>query len=247
MSNYINPSRRIPLNRDTFNFGDLDEVLEWVDFFQPNDALFTISEFQRITGFDFLSEYKKDFGRDYQPPTDDVPMVEPTPEPSPAFKQEVLFYWGELQHNPKQKKFMVYTTPDDIEEWNKKYAPNAYALSQMDELDSIESVPQQLEDCRVPFDNGDGFQTATEPQRHQMVSVTSAIAKLSAGNVTTTASRTVIDTLDQVAALDVPGQVSDEGLANPNVPDIKTMADVYRRDPPAGAIRSPRRTRSSSL
>lgn len=236
MSNHIDPSRRIPLNRETFDFGNLDEVLEWVDFFHPHDALFTIAEYQRRTGSDFLLEYRNDFGREYQPPTDDVPMVQPSPEPSASFRREVLFYWGELQHNPKQRKFMVYTTPDDVDKWNKEYAPNAYALSQMDKLECTETMPPRY-DCGVPAANN--FPATAVPQCHRIVAVTSALVELSAGDVVTTASRSVIDTLTQVATTEVSEQVSDESEANP-VSNAKTIAGVYRGDLPA----SPRKTRS---
>lgn len=246
MSFYVKPSRRVPLNRGTFRFGDLDEILEWVDFFQPEDASFAISEFQRLTGLDFLLEYKNDFGRDYCPPTDDVPMEEPIPEPSATFKKEVLFYWGELQHNPKQRQFMVYTTPEDVDAWNKTYAPKTHALSQMDKLDCDGSAPQQLETCAAVQTSDPAPANA---RYHQVVSVTSAIAELSTGDVLTTASRSVIDTLTQVEVQrdceNIPyptlRQASEESMALPVQPDKKAIIDMYRGDSP-----SPRRTRSNS-
>lgn len=234
MSYYVNPSRRIALNRATFDFGNIDEVLEWVDFFQPNDALFTIAEFQRRTGLDFLLEYKNDFGREYQPPTDDVPMVQQISEPSPAFKREVLYYWGELQHNPKQKKFMTYTTPDDVEEWNKMYAPNAYALSRMDEPECVEL---NSEDHGTPA--AEDSPAIIEPQCQTIVAVTSAMVELNTGNTITTASRSVIDTLVQVVTPEASTQVSDESEAH-LTSSAKNIVDIYRGGLPV----SPRKTLS---
>lgn len=245
MAFYVDPSRRIPLDRNTFKFEELEEILEWVDFFKPEDALFAISEFQSRTGLDFQAEYEKDFGRKYVAPTDDVPMKQPVPEPSADFKREVLFYWGELQYNPKQRKFMEYTTPDDVEKWNKVYAPYAFALSQMDgpaddvderdalEDNTIENVPEDNTACAE--ENG-SVQESVQLQR-----TTSVAVKVNAGNVTTAASRTVIDTLIQVATPIASEQVSDESVAS-TVPDVKAIADVYRKGNPV----SPRRTRSSS-
>lgn len=237
MSYYIDPSRRISLDRNSFDFGDLEEVLEWVDFFSPEDALFTIAEFQQRTGMDFLSEYKKDFGREYQAPTDDVPMVQPTPEPSPEFKREVLFYWGELQHNPKQRKFMVYTTEEDVDEWNRLYAPRTYALCQ---TDSFEEVPPHQCGELVPAnqDLGCDEEVITTNSKSGVVAVTTALLELSAGDTTITASRAVIETLTQVTNPESSNRRSEEG----EVPSSsrKRIADAYRRDLPV----SPRRTRS---
>lgn len=247
MSFYVDPSRRIALDRNSFDFGDLDEILEWVDFFKPEDALYAISEFQRRTGLDFQAEYEKDFGRKYVAPTDDVPMEQPVPEPSADFKREVLFYWGELQYNPKKIKFMEYTTPDDVEDWNKVYAPRAFALSQMDEPAAPADVPRvpEQQDLVVQPVNVTGELPAigdvSTPIGVQLQQITSVVAKMNTGNVETAASRTVIDTLVQVAVPAASEQVSDEGKAI-TAPDVKTIVDVYRRESPV----SPRRTRSNS-
>lgn len=243
MAFYVDPSRRVPLNRNTFNFGELEDVLEWVDFFKPEDALFTISEFQSRTGLDFQVEYEKDFGRKYVAPTDDVPMKQPIPEPSADFKREVLFYWGELQYNPKQKKFMEYTTPDDVEKWNKVYAPYAFALSQMDESDEDDEEQDVLEviECVPEGSAAQAIEDGSNQVGVQLQRTTSVAMKVNTGSVTTAASRTVIDTLVQVTTPAASEQTSDESLAT-TVPDVKAIAGVYRRGTPV----SPRRTRSSS-
>lgn len=239
MSFYVDPSRRVPLDRNSFKFEDLDEILEWVDFFKPEDASFAISEFQKRTGLDFQAEYEKDFGRKYIAPTDDVQMKDPIPEPSADFKREVLFYWGELQYNPKKIKFMEYTTPDDVEKWNKVYAPRAFALSQMDEPAPPAEAPSVLED------NADGELPAigSVPAQIgvQLQQITSVVAKMNTGNIEAAVSRTVIDTLVQVAAPAVLEQVSEDDEAI-SKPDVRTIIDVYRGDSPV----SPRRTRSNS-
>lgn len=247
MSFYVDPSRRIALDRNSFDFGDLEEILEWVDFFNPEDALYAISEFQRRTGLDFQAEYEKDFGREYVAPTDDAPMKQPTPEPSADFKREVLFYWGELQYNPKQRKFMEYTTPDDVEKWNRTYAPRTFALSQMDEpaiSADVQNVPEQ-QSLVVHSANAFGELAVTDELPAQigvqLQQITSVVAKVNTGNVETAANRTIIDTLVQVAVPAVSKQVSDEGRVV-TVPDAKTIVDTYRRDSPV----SPRRTRSNS-
>lgn len=237
MSYYIDPSRRIPLNRNSFDFGSLDEVLEWVDFFCPEDALFTIAEFQQRTGLDFLFEYKKDFGREYSAPTDDAPMIQPTSEPSPEFKREVLYYWGELQHNPKQRMFMAYTTEEDVENWNKQYAPRTYALCQMDDFE--DALPHQSGEL-IP--TSQDFNRAEEAvatnSQSGVVAVTTALLELSAGDTTITASRSVIETLTQVINSEASNRSSEESEV-PSHPS-KRIVDVYRGNLPV----SPRRTRS---
>lgn len=236
MSYYINPSRRIPLDRRTFDFGNLDEVLEWVDFFCPKDALFTIAEFQQRTGLDFLSEYKKDFGREYQAPTDDVPMAQPAPEPSPEFKREVLYYWGELQHNPKQRKFMVCTTDECVESWNELHAPRTYALFQEDDFE--DALPQQDDELiSSNQDLGRKEVVATSPQGG-IVAVTTALLEFSAGNTTTTASRSVVETLTHVINSEASNRRPEKSEVPPN--SSRRIADMYRRDLPV----SPRRARS---
>lgn len=136
----VEKSRRILLNRDTFDFSDLDEVLEWVDFFNPSDAAYTIEKFESLTGKDFKKEYRYDFMREYIPPSDDEPMKEVIPEPSEELKREILFYWDQLYHPNSERAasrpYMLDQTPEGIDEWNKTNAPKVYALYQMDKTGS---------------------------------------------------------------------------------------------------------------
>lgn len=252
MSYPVEKSRRIVLNRDVFDFSDLDEVLEWVDFFSPSDAAFVIEKFENLTGKDFKQEYKHDFMRDYIPPSDDEPMREPVPEPSEDLRREILFYWDQLYHpRSSSRPFMLDQTPEGIDAWNKRHAPAAYALYQADMTDDQTPATTILADsqptvCATASLGANILRNAvSEIGRGDCTKLTSAEStSIAISNAGVLAQKIIVDTLTIGSdSSDVP--VTEESATAAEVNDahkIREARSVYAKGLPC----SPRRTRSIS-